>query len=232
MPENCTQINPSPPVSITACTMTLLDELFAPFLWENRDKRFDKFPMMSSPLWAAGKTRHEMWHYCYDTNLTLIVVFCRVWRYLFLCLHICFLFRTFEPRYVLYVWSKDRLVKDIIYHCVIICFQVWPRNTITNYLRPMTIMVDGFLVTFCLALAVAIAIGNPWQETTSGNEYFNLLSGFKQVNVLNIRWWTSQRRHLVHTITILFIVPISTVCLLHFVTCAFHNHFCFHHSRQ
>ena len=38
--------------------MTLIEELFEPFLWENRDKRLDGLPLMSSPIWAAGLHLH------------------------------------------------------------------------------------------------------------------------------------------------------------------------------
>ena len=55
-------------VSIKTYTMNLLDDLFEPFLWGKRDKCLDGFPMMSSPMWAAGKVEE------YQTyNMTLLV---------------------------------------------------------------------------------------------------------------------------------------------------------------
>ena len=48
---------------------------------------------------------------------------------------------------------------------------VWPRNQLSNYLRPMTLMVDASLGTCCLGLALLLGY-NSWftSADASGNK--------------------------------------------------------------
>ena len=136
------------PVSFKTCTMTVLDEIFSQFSWENRDIRFDEFPMMSSPIWAIGRISYNVTTQRQKHNFKKISGIGSISSCFYIFLH-----KYQKPGAFQFNILKSCAPNDANGNISVF---VWPRNQLSNYLRLLTLMVDASLGVYCLGLALLL----------------------------------------------------------------------------